>query len=315
MVRDVNPFGGGNPGFHDDHYDNPLLTKETESEPIIWDIWDEEEEYPFVNKYPSFQEELIVLVEEESCPVYDTYNEQEESMPVYDTDIEDVIEEEEGFVGIGGFDGEEDNIEDVLDTAYGSIVIRHIGNWSNALSYEVQALIRLIFLFGYGEIESEPIIWDIGDEEEEYPFVNKYPSFQEEPIVLMEEESCPVTPIMKKKNRMAGLAEVDKEVVVVAKEVAEVAKEVVEVAKEVAEVDKEVVEMTKKVIRVVKEVVKVMERMEVVVESLNLLLSSLSSCKTHYPLLFAETRGVTSWISSQHNGVNNRETLKCITKS
>ncbi|GKC38347.1 hypothetical protein Tco_1050731 [Tanacetum coccineum] len=48
----------------------------------------------------------------------------------------------------------------------------------------------------------EPIIWDIGDEEEEYPFVNKYPSFQEEPIVLVEEESCPVTtPITKKKNR------------------------------------------------------------------------------------------------------------------
>ncbi|GKG10771.1 hypothetical protein Tco_0342171, partial [Tanacetum coccineum] len=35
-------------------------------------------------------------------------------MPVYDTDIEDVIEEEEGFVGKGGFGGEEDNIEDVV---------------------------------------------------------------------------------------------------------------------------------------------------------------------------------------------------------
>nr|GEW39530.1 hypothetical protein [Tanacetum cinerariifolium] len=33
--EDLNPFGGGNPVFHDDHYDNPLLTKETESEPII----------------------------------------------------------------------------------------------------------------------------------------------------------------------------------------------------------------------------------------------------------------------------------------
>ncbi|GJU32400.1 hypothetical protein Tco_1175989 [Tanacetum coccineum] len=93
--EDVNPFGGGNPGFHDDRYDNPLLTKETKSEPIIWDIRDEDEEYPFVNKYLSFQEEPIVLVEEESCPVYDTDNEEEESMPVYDTDIEDVIEEEE----------------------------------------------------------------------------------------------------------------------------------------------------------------------------------------------------------------------------
>ncbi|GJR33020.1 hypothetical protein Tco_1109252 [Tanacetum coccineum] len=115
--EDVNPFGKGNHGSHDNHYDNPLLTKETESEPIIWDIEDEEEEYPFVNKYPSFQKERVVLVEEESCPVYDTDNEEEESMPVYDTDIEDVIEEEEGFVEKGRFGGEEDNIEDVAVVA------------------------------------------------------------------------------------------------------------------------------------------------------------------------------------------------------
>nr|GEW96098.1 hypothetical protein [Tanacetum cinerariifolium] len=112
--EDVNPFGGGNPGFHDGHYDNPLLTKETKLEPIIWDIGDKEEEYLFVNKYPNFQEEPIMLVEEESCPVYDTDNEEEESMPIYDTDTEDVIDEEEGFVRKGGFGGEEDNIEDVL---------------------------------------------------------------------------------------------------------------------------------------------------------------------------------------------------------
>ncbi|GKA65999.1 hypothetical protein Tco_0765807 [Tanacetum coccineum] len=115
--EDVNPFGGGNPGFHDDHYDNPLLTKETKSEPIIWDIGDEEEEHPFVNKYLSFQEEPIMLVEEEFFPVYDTDNEKEESMPVYDTDIEDVIEEEEGFVGKEGFGGEQDKIEDVVVVA------------------------------------------------------------------------------------------------------------------------------------------------------------------------------------------------------
>nr|GEU29350.1 hypothetical protein [Tanacetum cinerariifolium] len=72
---------------------------ETKSEPIIWDIGDEEEGYPFVNKYPSFQEEPIMLVEEESCPVYHTDNKEEESIPVCDIDIEDVIEEEEGFVG------------------------------------------------------------------------------------------------------------------------------------------------------------------------------------------------------------------------
>ncbi|GJS23642.1 hypothetical protein Tco_0452274 [Tanacetum coccineum] len=69
-------------------------SNETESEPIIWDIGDVEEEYLFVNKYPK-----------------------EESLPVYDTDIEDVIEEEEGFVGKGGFYGEEDNIEDVVVVA------------------------------------------------------------------------------------------------------------------------------------------------------------------------------------------------------
>ncbi|GJR14024.1 transposase, MuDR, MULE transposase domain protein [Tanacetum coccineum] len=77
--EDVNPFGGGNPGFHDGHYDNPLLTKETESKPIFWDIGDEEEEYSFVNKYLSFQEEPIVSVEDESCPIYDTDNEEEEN--------------------------------------------------------------------------------------------------------------------------------------------------------------------------------------------------------------------------------------------
>ncbi|GJR38585.1 hypothetical protein Tco_1214269 [Tanacetum coccineum] len=38
-------------------------------------------------------------------------------MLVYDTDIEDVIDEEKGFVGKGGFGGEEDNIEDVVVVA------------------------------------------------------------------------------------------------------------------------------------------------------------------------------------------------------
>nr|GEZ86753.1 hypothetical protein [Tanacetum cinerariifolium] len=83
--EDVNPFGKGNPGFHDDQYDNLF-----------------------------FQEEPIVLVEEELCIIYDTDNEEEESMPVYDTNIQDVIEEEEGFIEKGGFGGEEDNIEDVV---------------------------------------------------------------------------------------------------------------------------------------------------------------------------------------------------------
>ncbi|GKA83383.1 hypothetical protein Tco_0804978 [Tanacetum coccineum] len=74
--KDVNPFGGG----------NPLLTKEPELEPIIWDIGDEQEEYHFVNKHPYFQEEPIMLGEEESCPIYDTDNKEEE-----DGDKEEVI--------------------------------------------------------------------------------------------------------------------------------------------------------------------------------------------------------------------------------
>nr|GFA24139.1 hypothetical protein [Tanacetum cinerariifolium] len=49
---------------------------------------DEEEEYPFVNKYPSLQEPSM-LVEEESCLVYDTDNE-EESEVIYDTYGNDV---------------------------------------------------------------------------------------------------------------------------------------------------------------------------------------------------------------------------------
>ncbi|GJU65550.1 hypothetical protein Tco_1247385, partial [Tanacetum coccineum] len=100
-LEDVNPFGGGNPG-------------------------DKEEEYPFVNKYPSFQEEPIVLVEEESCPVYDTDNKKEESMPVYDIDIEDIIKEEERFVGQGGFGREEDNIEDVVVVANDFLIMEYL---------------------------------------------------------------------------------------------------------------------------------------------------------------------------------------------
>ncbi|GJW03711.1 hypothetical protein Tco_1562567 [Tanacetum coccineum] len=92
-------------------------TEEAKTESNVWDDGSEDVNH-FGRGNPFFQEEPIVLVEEESCPVYDTDNkEEEESMPVYDTDIEDVIEEEEGFVGKGGFGGEEDNIEDVVVVA------------------------------------------------------------------------------------------------------------------------------------------------------------------------------------------------------
>ncbi|GKG23014.1 hypothetical protein Tco_0388317, partial [Tanacetum coccineum] len=50
-------------------------------------------------------------------PVFNDDQFEEESMPVYDTDIEDVIGDEEGFVGEGGFGEEEENMEDVVVVA------------------------------------------------------------------------------------------------------------------------------------------------------------------------------------------------------
>ncbi|GKA80783.1 hypothetical protein Tco_0787475 [Tanacetum coccineum] len=99
-TRDVNPFGGG----------NPLLTKETESEPIIWDTGDEEEEYPFVNKHPSYQEEPIML-EEVVC----TDNE-EESEVIYDTNWNDVNDFPE-FELLHPYQGESLVIQQVLSVA------------------------------------------------------------------------------------------------------------------------------------------------------------------------------------------------------
>nr|GEX28140.1 hypothetical protein [Tanacetum cinerariifolium] len=66
---------------------------------MIKDERDEEEEYPFVNKYLSFQEEPIVLVEEESCPVYDTNNEEEQSLLVYDTDLKMPLRRKKDLLG------------------------------------------------------------------------------------------------------------------------------------------------------------------------------------------------------------------------
>ncbi|GKA76938.1 retrovirus-related pol polyprotein from transposon TNT 1-94 [Tanacetum coccineum] len=118
---DANPFGGG----------NPLLTKETESEPILWDIGDEEEEYLFVNEYPSFKEESIMFVKDESCPVYDTDNKEdedgdedevvytdneEESEVIYDTDWNDVNDSPE-FELLHPYQGESLVIQQVLSVA------------------------------------------------------------------------------------------------------------------------------------------------------------------------------------------------------
>ncbi|GJW53312.1 retrovirus-related pol polyprotein from transposon TNT 1-94 [Tanacetum coccineum] len=135
--------------------DSPAEEMVTESN--VWDdgsdTGDEEEEYPFINDYPSFKKEPIMFMEDESYPIYDTNNEEEESMPVYDTDIEDVSEEEEGFVGKGGFGGEEDNIEDVVVVAndFCSLMIQTILSVDfeediNTKSYELMSFGKSIII-------------------------------------------------------------------------------------------------------------------------------------------------------------------------
>nr|GEY02504.1 hypothetical protein [Tanacetum cinerariifolium] len=78
----------------------------------------EELEYPFFEGDGSSSDELRdydMAGDDYKGPlVFDDDKYEEELMPVYDTAIEDVIEEEEGFVGKGGFGGKEDNIEDVV---------------------------------------------------------------------------------------------------------------------------------------------------------------------------------------------------------
>ncbi|GJZ65703.1 zf-CCHC domain-containing protein, partial [Tanacetum coccineum] len=82
----------GPPVFDDDQYEKEIVSGDVGNE--------------FVDNYPNFQEDgnnfsfssVVLRVEEES-------------MPVYDTDIEEV------FVGKGGFGGEKDNIEDIVVVA------------------------------------------------------------------------------------------------------------------------------------------------------------------------------------------------------
>ncbi|GKA96172.1 uncharacterized mitochondrial protein-like protein, partial [Tanacetum coccineum] len=65
----------------------------------------------FVDSYPNFQED------ENNVSFFGVVLGVKESMPVYDTNIEDVIEEKEGFVGKRRLDGKEDNIKDVVVVA------------------------------------------------------------------------------------------------------------------------------------------------------------------------------------------------------
>ncbi|GJT98369.1 hypothetical protein Tco_1093887 [Tanacetum coccineum] len=81
----------------------------------------EESEYPFFEgDCSSFYEwgDYGVAGDDYEGPlVFDDDQYEEELMSVYDTDIEDAIEEEEGFIRKGGFGREEDNIEDAVVVA------------------------------------------------------------------------------------------------------------------------------------------------------------------------------------------------------
>ncbi|GJT35932.1 hypothetical protein Tco_0926351 [Tanacetum coccineum] len=81
----------------------------------------EESEYPFFegdgSSFDEWRDYGMAGDDYERPQVFDDDQYEKESVPVYDTDIEDVIEEEEGFVGKGGIDEEEDNIEDVVVVA------------------------------------------------------------------------------------------------------------------------------------------------------------------------------------------------------
>ncbi|GJY63950.1 hypothetical protein Tco_0465410 [Tanacetum coccineum] len=81
----------------------------------------EELEYPFFEGDGSSSDKWgdygVAGDDYKGPPVFDDDQYEEESVPVYDTDIEDFIEEEEGFVGKGGIGGEEDNIKDIVVVA------------------------------------------------------------------------------------------------------------------------------------------------------------------------------------------------------
>ncbi|GJU40214.1 hypothetical protein Tco_1193171 [Tanacetum coccineum] len=89
-------------GMTSDDYEGPPVFDDDQYEDVI------EEEEGFVDNYPNFQEDENNV----SCSGV-VLGLEVESMPVYDTDIE----EEEGFVGKGGFGEKKDNIEDAVVVA------------------------------------------------------------------------------------------------------------------------------------------------------------------------------------------------------
>nr|GFB86289.1 hypothetical protein CTI12_AA172110 [Tanacetum cinerariifolium] len=145
---------------------------------------DEEEEYPFVNKHLNFQEEPIVWVEEESCPVYYTDNEEKE-----DCDEEEVVNadyEEAPIFDDDQYEAATENISTQQDIQEELPTDEVQDNPIETPELQPSRYDERKFDAGDTKLNVTR------DEEEEYPFVNKHLNFQEEPIVWVEEESCPV---------------------------------------------------------------------------------------------------------------------------
>ncbi|GKB42288.1 hypothetical protein Tco_0887230 [Tanacetum coccineum] len=96
-------------GVADDNYEEASVFDDDQYEE---EIMSEFVGKGFVDKYLNFQEN-----ENNVSFLGVVLGVEEESMPVYDTEIEDVIEDEEGFVEKRGFGEEEDNMEDVVVVA------------------------------------------------------------------------------------------------------------------------------------------------------------------------------------------------------
>ncbi|GJT21542.1 hypothetical protein Tco_0891479 [Tanacetum coccineum] len=106
------PFFEGDGSFFDEWRDYGMASDDYEGPPVFDDDQYKdviEEEEGFFDNYLNFQKDETNV----SFPGV-VLGVEEESMLVYDTDIEDAIEDEEGFVRKRGFGKEEDNMEDVV---------------------------------------------------------------------------------------------------------------------------------------------------------------------------------------------------------
>ncbi|GJZ06486.1 hypothetical protein Tco_0540279 [Tanacetum coccineum] len=125
----------------------------------------------------------------EEVPLFNDDQFEEESMPVFNTDIKDVIEEEEGFVGKGGFGEEEENTEDLVVVANAlcsSMIQTTLSvDFSKTIDSNPHELIwnGKMMVLADDDYKEFPLFDDDQYEdviEEEEGFVDNYPNFQED---------------------------------------------------------------------------------------------------------------------------------------